>query len=92
MQQNIKSKWDKIASELGGVCPASKNIMKYGAAAFLMLFAVGTALVAVNHTLQNFDPVFEDNAIYLVRQSFVILAEFIIGGLVIDYLLKGRKG
>lgn len=90
MQTNLVKKIEKIFLALKEVDKYPKMIIKYGAYAFLLLFAIGTALVVYNRTMLNYDPYYEFVAMSIVKVSFTILAEAVIGGLLIDYVFKKR--
>lgn len=88
MQSNLTKHLQKIFSAFDKIDRLPKAIIKYGAHAFLVLFAIGTTLVVYNHTKLNYDPYYEFIAISVVKASFTILAEAVIGGLLIDFVFK----
>ena len=88
MQSNIAKSIEKIFTALGKLDKFPRSILKYGTQAFLLLFAVGTFMVLYNHTMQKFDPYFEFVATSLVKNSFIVFAEVVIGSLIIDYVFK----
>jgi hypothetical protein len=88
MQSNIIKNIEKIYSELTKLSSFAKSILKYGTQISLLLLAIGTALVIYNHTGTNFSEQFEFVAISIVKVSFTIEAEVIIGSLIIDFVLK----
>ncbi|MCR4437032.1 MAG: hypothetical protein QHH06_02350 [Clostridiales bacterium] len=88
MQQNLNKNIEKIFSEFGKINGLAKSIVKYGSIAFLLLFAAGTIFLLINHFQQNFDSYFDFTAKALIKNSFIILAEAVIGGLLMDYILK----
>jgi hypothetical protein len=75
-------------SEFGKVNSISKAIIKYGTMAFFFLLALGTAFIAINHTILNNNMYYEFVANSIIRTSFIIFAEAVIGGLLIDYISK----
>lgn len=88
MQSNLTKNIKKIKNALNKVKKLPKKIMKYGFIAFLVLFAIGAAMVILNRTRIDFDPYIEFSATTLIKNSFIILAESIIGGLLIDFIFK----
>ncbi|MCX7709194.1 MAG: hypothetical protein N2484_05025 [Clostridia bacterium] len=88
MQTNFANSLKKIMMEFGKVGSFSRAILKYGTQAFLALLALGTFLIVFNMTALGFDVYLQFVAISVIKNSFIILAEVIIGGLLIDYILK----
>jgi hypothetical protein len=88
MQFNLSKGFEKIFSEFSKLGSLPKGIIKYGTQAFLVLFFIGTFLVVYNRIQVNFDPYFEFVATSMVKQSFTVLAEVVIGALVIDFIFK----
>jgi hypothetical protein len=88
MQLNLTKKIRKILTAFSEINKIPKMIIKYGAIAFLLLFAFGTALVVYSHTKSSYDPYLEFIALSVVKSSFTVLAEAIIGGLLMDFVFK----
>jgi len=86
MQSNI----NKIIKELTGIGNSPKKLIKHGIRVFLGFFALGTLLVVLNRVSFGYDSYIEFIAQSIIKNSFIMLAEFIIGGLVIDFLLKRK--
>lgn len=85
---NLSKGFQRIFSEFSKLGSLPKGIIKYGTQAFLALFFIGTVLVVYNRMQVNFDAYFEFVATSLIKQSFTVLAEVIIGALVIDFIFK----
>lgn len=81
LRKNIK----KIVIELSKLSNYTKIVIKWGANIFLIFFALGTLLVFYNRISLSFDSNIEFIATSIIKASFTILAEVIIGGLFIDY-------
>jgi len=79
---------EKILLEFTKLNKLSKGLIKYGSQIFLALFALGTLLVALNRITFDYDLYFEFVATTIIKHSFTILAEVVIGGLLIDFLFK----
>ncbi|MGI6778648.1 MAG: hypothetical protein ACOX7R_11775 [Acetivibrionales bacterium] len=90
MQTNLAKKIEKVFSALNNIDKFPRKIIKYGSHAFLMLFATGTAMVVYNRTVLGYDPYFEFVSMSLVKTSFTILAEAVIGGLLIDFIFNKK--
>lgn len=88
MQQNLNKNIEKIFTEFGKISNLSKTIIKYGSLTFLALLTLGTILSLVSHFQLSYDPGFDFTVKALIKNSFIILAEAVIGGLLMDYLLK----
>lgn len=90
MQTNIANSLKKIILELAKIGTFSRAILKYGTQAFFALLALGTFLIVLNKIYLGFDLYLQYTAISVIKNSFVILAEVVIGGLIIDYILKKK--
>ncbi len=88
MQTNISKGFEKIFCELNKLNAFTKTVIKHGAQIFLALLALGTLLIVYNHTVHGLDSYFEFISTSIIKSSFVILAEVVIGGLLIDYIFK----
>ena len=91
MQSNLARKLEKIFEAFGKIGKLPRNIIKYGAHAFLALFIIGTIMVVYNRTVLNYDLYLEFIATSIIKTSFTVLAETTVGGLVIDFIF-GEKG
>ncbi len=87
MQSNISKNLQKIVSELSNLSKYSKSIIRYGFFVYLVILAVGLSMLIYN-SLSGYDMDLHITAVSLVKNSFVILAETVIGSILIDYLLK----
>lgn len=64
----------------------SKKLIKYGILSFICILASGLS-VYIHAIITNSFKVWDPIGTLLVKNSFVILAEFIIGSLAIDYII-----
>ena len=78
----------KIKKAFGGMNSLSKALLNYGICAFLLLFTIGTVLVILNHTILPYNFYFDFVSKELVKISFILGAEVIIGSLVMDFVYK----
>lgn len=88
MQINLDKNTKKIFTAFSRMEKLPKSVIKYGSLAFLALFLIGTALFAYNHLKLNNDEYFGLISTTIIKSSFTILAEGVIGGLLIDYICK----
>lgn len=88
MQTKNDKKIEKIAEEFGKVNNFSKSLIKHGTQVSLILLVLGTLVITMNQSVLNYDDYVEFIGTMIIRNSFVILAEVIIGGLLIDYITK----
>lgn len=88
MQTNISKNIAKIFSTFQEINKFPRTIIKYGFQVFLVLFFLGTFLAILNHTKLNYDTYFELIATSIIKNSFTVLAEVIIGSLIIDFIFK----
>lgn len=88
MQINFSKKIKKIFSELEKLDKFPRTLIFFGAKAAILLLLIGTLIFVSNHTKDVPCSKTEVISTNIITSSFTILAEFIIGGLVIDYVLK----
>ncbi|HHW31819.1 MAG TPA: hypothetical protein GXX20_09145 [Clostridiaceae bacterium] len=88
MLLKISKNLKKIYSAFLKVDAIPKKIIKYGLWIFLAIFALGTLLMLYNRVVLRYDPYYEFISTEVIVTSFMILAEFIIGGLIFDYISK----
>lgn len=84
----INKNIEKIIEEFDKIGELPKAILRYGIQFHIMLLAIGTLLVILNRHFFSFDYHVEFIAINLVKTSFTVLAEVVIGSLLIDYISK----
>jgi len=85
MQSNNFKNIEKIAEKFNKMNRLSRLIIRYGTLAFMLMFFLGTLTMLVYKTI----PSFNDYTYYLgtqiIKMSFSVFAEAIIGGLLIDF-------
>ncbi|NSW89984.1 MAG: hypothetical protein HPY74_04735 [Firmicutes bacterium] len=84
INKNIK----KIVTELSKLNNHTKTAIKWGINIFLVFFALGTLLVVLNRIVFNYGSYIEFIATSIIKASFTILAEIIIGSLLVDYVFN----
>jgi len=87
-QSNRAENMKKILNAFNSIDKLPKAFLKYGVFAFLMLFTIATVFVILNNTILPFNPYYDMISKELVKTSFVIGAEVIIGSLVMDFVFK----
>jgi uncharacterized membrane protein len=85
MYSNISEKIKKIFMSFVKLNKITKNIIKYGTLISLALIVLGTILIYVNRS-GHFDVNLDFAATSLVKVSFTLMAEAIIGGILVDYI------
>lgn len=90
MYTNNNKNIEKIVSEFYKLNPFTKKVIKRGTQICLTLLVLGTLLLFLNHTQFNYDQYYEFIATSVIKNSFIILAEVIIGGLLIDYVFNRK--
>lgn len=86
--QNNKTKnIEKILTSFSKLGKLPKALIKYGCLTFFVIFVVGTVLVLLNNTILPYNSYFDMVSKEIVKTSFVLAAEFIIGGLIMDYVI-----
>lgn len=78
---------NKIIKEIGNLSKLPKSIIKYGCIFTLILFFCAAIVYIINNNY-FFDNILMYNCIDMMKASTTILAEVIIGALIIDYVIK----
>lgn len=81
-------KIEKIFEAFNKINNFSKSLIKYGTLAALILLSVGVITLILNQTVLYYSSYTKFVSTALIKNSVVLLAEFIIGGLAIDYFIK----
>ncbi len=81
-------KIEKIFEEFKKINKFSKLLIKYGTNAALILLSFGMLTLIFNQTALDYNSYTNFVATMLIKNSIILLAEFIIGGLIIDYFVK----
>lgn len=84
----LNKNFKKIITELRKLNNRTKSAIKWGANIFLALFSLGTFIIFFNRVIYSFDSYVEFIAISIIKASFTILAEIIIGCLLVDYIFS----
>lgn len=67
-----------------------KALIKYGCYVFYGIFIIGTILVLLNNTLLPYNSYFDMVSKAIVITSFTLIAEVVIGGLIMDFVLNKK--
>ncbi len=87
-QSDRTKKIEKIISAFSKMQKLPKTLIRYGTYIFTGIFVIGMILVILNNTVLQFDPYLDMVSKEIVKTSFVIAAEAVIGGLIIDYVFR----
>lgn len=88
MQRNLIKNLEKVMNAFAKMEKLPKALIKYGCFIFLGLFLIGTLMVLMNYTVLTYSSYFDFVSKAIVKTSFTIGAEAIIGGLVLDFVFK----
>lgn len=88
MQTNINKSLERIFTAFTALGTLSKKVIKYGSILFLILLVTGLVLMLLNYTVLSYSSYLDMVAKSVIKTSFSIAAEIIIGGLVLDYAFK----
>jgi hypothetical protein len=91
MQRDAGNKFEKIINRFKNLGKLPTAIIKYGSVISLLLFTAGTALFIYNKAGTDYTTYTEFVSMSIVECSFTILAESIIGGLLIDFVLGSKS-
>ena len=86
MYTNISKKIEKIFSSFVKLNKITKLIIKYGTLISVALLIIGTFMILINRYGSTFDVNLDFAATSLVKASFTLMAEAIIGGILVDYI------
>jgi hypothetical protein len=88
MLLNLYKNIAKIVSTFDKMSKMPKMILKYGCIIFLAILFAGTVLVLLNNKFLSYDSYLDLVSKSIVKISFSIAAEAIIGSLILDYVFK----
>jgi len=84
-QSNRTKNIEKIFTAFDSMEKLPKSLIKYGLYVFLAIYSIGTLMVILNNTIIPYDSYFDMVSKEIVKVSFILAAEAIIGGVVMDY-------
>lgn len=91
MQSNQPNRTEyikRIITAFRGISPLPSALLKYGTYAFLGMLAIGSVMLLLNNAVLPYNSYFDMVSKEIVKTSFIIAAEAIIGGLAIDFAFK----
>lgn len=88
MQFDMSKNIEKIVTAFNKMAKIPKTFLKYGCIAFIALLFVGTILILLNSALLSYDSYLDLVSKSIIKVSFSIAAEVIIGSLVLDFMFK----
>jgi hypothetical protein len=89
MQTNTNKKLSRLISTLDNMNAFPKAIIKYGTRISLALLLAGSIIILFNH-FTGYDAFKSFVGTSIIKNSFSLLAEVIIGGLLIDFVFKKK--
>jgi len=81
-------KIEKIFEKFKKLNNFSKSIIRYGTLSALLLLSLGLLILIFNQNILDYSSYTNFVATIIIKNSIVLLAEFIIGGLAIDYFVN----
>ncbi len=91
MVKNTSESLRKIKDAFSGLHDKTKKFMMIGVKISLILLAIGTILIGVNVYVLNHDAYFSFIANSIVKSGISVLAEVVIGCLLIDMAYKSKR-
>ena len=88
MQSNLTKNIERIYTAFNKLEKLPKALIKYGCYVFLALFIIGNVMVLLNNAVLPYDSYFDLVSKSIVKISFSIAAEVIIGALIMDFMFK----
>ena len=79
---------ENIISAFSKMHKFPKALIKFGTYIFTGILVIGMILVILNNTLWQYDPYLDTVSKEIVKASFIIEAEAIIGSLIMDYVFR----
>lgn len=79
---------EKILQAFSKMQKIPKTLIRYGMYISTGILVTGMILVILSNTVLEFDPYMDMVSKEIVKTSFVIAAETIIGGLIMDYVFR----
>lgn len=88
MQSNLPENIRKIQKAFGNMDKLPKALIKYGCYAVFIIYTIGVVLILLNNTVLPYNPYYDFISKSIVKTSFTLFAEAIIGGLIMDFVFK----
>jgi len=91
MFAGLKTGLERILIKLTELSGIPKKLVKIGFILFILIFAAGTFIVVSNRYFFPYDSYYDFIGNQLVKNSFSVLAEFIVGAVGMDFVFgKGK--
>jgi len=87
----IKCSLERIVEKFAHLSSVPRKLVKIGFYLFLLIFAAGTLVVLGNRYFFPYNPYYDFISIQLVKNSFTVLAEFIVGAIVMDFVFSKNE-
>jgi|LFRM01.1.fsa_nt_gb hypothetical protein len=87
-QSNSTNNIERIVSAFSRMQKLPRTLIRFGIYVFLAVYITGTVLVILNNTVIPYDPYFDMVSKEIVKVSFILAAEAVIGSVVLDYVFS----
>lgn len=88
---SLKSTIEKFLGKFIELPVLPKKIVKIGLIFSLLIFAAGTIVVLGNRYFFSYEPYYDYIGTQLVKTSFTVLAEFVVGAIAMDFVFGRSK-
>lgn len=88
MLTNINKNLERVYTAFNNLSILSRKVIKYGCILFLVMLVSGLVLLLLNANVLSYSSYLDLVAKSIVKTSFQIAAEVIIGGLILDFVFK----
>lgn len=91
MFTGLKTRLERIIDKFTQLPLMPKRLFKLGFILFIVIFAAGTFFALGNRFIFSYNPDYEYIGSQLVKNSFTVLAEFVVGAVVMDFVFGRNK-
>jgi hypothetical protein len=88
MLTNINKSLERVFTAFRGMGTMPRIVVKYGCVLFLIMLVSGLGLLLLNSTVFSYSSYLDLIAKSIVKTSFQVEAEIIIGALILDFAFK----
>jgi len=79
---------EKIITSFSKMHKLPRTLIRFGVYISLSLYVIGTVLVILSNTVLTYDQYFDMVSKETVKVSFILAAEAVIGGVIMDYVFR----
>lgn len=88
MLTNINKSMKRVFTAFRGLDTMPRKVVKYGSILFVMMLVSGLGLLLLNSIVLSYSSYLDLIAKSIVKTSFQVAAEVIIGALILDFVFK----